>query len=227
MKNYYKLLQIDPSAEPAIIKSAYRTIMLNLKNHPDCGGDTACAQEINEAYSILKDPVKRKEYDKKNFYIMQNESCPKESRRFYYMRCYFCSTINRIDFNSTKTHLKTIKCGKCHSPFFSDTADIHKLRTHKRKYERFKCNFDISIQLKFKGEIYKGTCIDISSNGLRFYTETELKVDQIIKIQFKHNGFHAIAKIIRVKNLIDDHKQITECAATYIEARYDNKPLKN
>ena len=158
MKNYYKILQVDPSAEPAVIKSAYRTIMLNLKNHPDYGGDTLCAQEINEAYDILKDPVKRCNYDKKNFYKIQTGTSVKEKRQYYYMRCYFCGTINRIEFESTQTSLKTIRCGRCHSPFFSDTADVHKIRTHKRKYQRFKCSFDITIQLKFKGELYKGKC---------------------------------------------------------------------
>ncbi|PIU18853.1 MAG: hypothetical protein COT18_09665 [Elusimicrobia bacterium CG08_land_8_20_14_0_20_59_10] len=62
-KNYYKILQVQPDAHPAIIKTAYRTMMQELKMHPDLGGDNARAQELNEAHEVLSDPEKRRAYD--------------------------------------------------------------------------------------------------------------------------------------------------------------------
>lgn len=62
-KDYYTLLQVHPDADPAIIKSAYRTIMGELKMHPDLGGSTEKAQRLNEAYETLSDPDKRRAYD--------------------------------------------------------------------------------------------------------------------------------------------------------------------
>ena len=65
MKNYYRILQLDPSAEPAAIAAAYRR--LALKYHPDknkSDGATARMQEINEAYQILRNPRTRSEYDR-------------------------------------------------------------------------------------------------------------------------------------------------------------------
>ena len=44
------------------MKKAYRK--LALKNHPDKGGDLKKFQSITEAYEILKDPKKRKNYDR-------------------------------------------------------------------------------------------------------------------------------------------------------------------
>ncbi|KAL2317646.1 hypothetical protein Fmac_031522 [Flemingia macrophylla] len=65
-KNYYEILEVDYDATDDAIRSNY--IRLALKWHPDKQKDqdyaTSRFQEINEAYQILSDPVKRREYDK-------------------------------------------------------------------------------------------------------------------------------------------------------------------
>lgn len=63
-KNHYKVLQVDPSAEPEIIAAAYKR--LALKYHPDTNKSpeaTPKMQEINEAYGVLSDPDARVRYD--------------------------------------------------------------------------------------------------------------------------------------------------------------------
>ncbi len=64
-KDYYKILGIEKSASPAEIKKAYRK--LALKYHPDKNkGDKASEEkfkEISEAYAVLSDPEKKKQYD--------------------------------------------------------------------------------------------------------------------------------------------------------------------
>ena len=62
--NYYKVLQVDPEADPLIIKNAYYTILNQLKCHPDKGGDLEKAKLINEAYHILSSAELREEYDR-------------------------------------------------------------------------------------------------------------------------------------------------------------------
>lgn len=62
MKNYYKILQIDPAAEEEVIRGAYQR--LSQKYHPDrSGGDQAKMAEINEAKVVLLDPLKKEAYD--------------------------------------------------------------------------------------------------------------------------------------------------------------------
>ena len=64
-KDYYKILGVSLSANDAEIKKAYRE--MSMKWHPDRNPDidvTATMQDINEAYTILKDAVKRSRYDK-------------------------------------------------------------------------------------------------------------------------------------------------------------------
>ena len=61
-KNYYEVLGINKGASKEDIKKAF--YKLAGKYHPDKkGGDEAKFKEVNEAYQILSDESKRKEYD--------------------------------------------------------------------------------------------------------------------------------------------------------------------
>jgi len=64
-KDYYKALGVSKTAKPAEIKAAYRK--LARKYHPDANKGDASAEErfkeISEAYSVLSDEKRRKEYD--------------------------------------------------------------------------------------------------------------------------------------------------------------------
>ena len=60
--NYYEILEIPQDSSEAEIKKAYRK--LAMKYHPDKNPDTGDKfKKISEAYSILSDKGKRKEYD--------------------------------------------------------------------------------------------------------------------------------------------------------------------
>jgi len=65
IKNYYAILGVSPQASQEEIKRAYRS--LAKQYHPDKNlGDPASEEklkEINEAYQILGDEGKRREYD--------------------------------------------------------------------------------------------------------------------------------------------------------------------
>jgi curved DNA-binding protein len=63
--DYYKTLGVEKKADPESIKKAYRK--LALKYHPDRNPNNHEAEEkfkeISEAYAVLSDPEKRKQYD--------------------------------------------------------------------------------------------------------------------------------------------------------------------
>ena len=61
-KNYYDILGVSKNASQDEIKKSYRELCK--KYHPDrTGGDDTKIKEINEAYAVLGDEQKRKEYD--------------------------------------------------------------------------------------------------------------------------------------------------------------------
>merc|ERR1712217_288097 len=65
-RNYYEVLEVPKDADEKAIKSAYRK--LALKWHPDKNPDDRQTAEIKfrevaEAYEVLSNPEKRKNYD--------------------------------------------------------------------------------------------------------------------------------------------------------------------
>lgn len=121
MKNYYKILQVDKDASPEIIKVAYK--LLVKKNHPDLkeGEDKKNAEEkikeINEAYDVLSNPVKKSEYDHSlinenvsqeqyNFILNENMNLKKELNYFHnlYNRNNYYKQNNTNMYNESNSN---------------------------------------------------------------------------------------------------------------------------
>lgn len=84
--HYYSLLKVDRQASLSAIKQAYRQLARQL--HPDLNpNDEAAAEQfkaLNEAYEVLSDPAKRRQYDRygADWRKAKNESTiPYPSRR--------------------------------------------------------------------------------------------------------------------------------------------------
>lgn len=78
-KDYYKILEVHPEASLEVIKKAYQT--LALRYHPDrhISAKKLWAEgkfkELSEAYQVLTDPIKRRDYDRDGY----SEQLVKES----------------------------------------------------------------------------------------------------------------------------------------------------
>jgi curved DNA-binding protein len=60
-KNYYEVLGVQKTASTDEVKKAFKK--LARKHHPDAGGDESKFKDISEAYEVLSDAEKRREYD--------------------------------------------------------------------------------------------------------------------------------------------------------------------
>ena len=82
--DYYNILGVDKNADEKTIKKAYRK--LALKYHPDKNKGDKKAEEkfkqINEAYTVLSDPEKRKKYDKYGKDWEQFEAAEKHYKQY-------------------------------------------------------------------------------------------------------------------------------------------------
>lgn len=77
--DYYMILQVHPSAEPEIIKSAYRR--LAQMYHPDVSKDTQSQKKmqlINKAYATVSDPSLRRAYHR-TWLMHQKPAAEKET----------------------------------------------------------------------------------------------------------------------------------------------------
>tara|TARA_Y100000741_G_scaffold314750_1_gene260306 strand:+ start:299 stop:739 length:441 start_codon:yes stop_codon:yes gene_type:complete len=77
MKNYYNILEINKNATKEEIKSAYKK--LALKYHPDKNQKNKEAaedkfKEISEAYEVLSDESKKRNYDLGNNISVSNQN---------------------------------------------------------------------------------------------------------------------------------------------------------
>lgn len=59
--DHYSILGVNRDASDKELKTAYKKA--SMQHHPDRGGDEETFKKINEAYSTLKDPQKRQQYD--------------------------------------------------------------------------------------------------------------------------------------------------------------------
>jgi curved DNA-binding protein CbpA len=57
----YRVLQVDPAANPVVIQAAYRALAQVF--HPDVSGDEDEMKRINAAWEVLGDPRRRRQYD--------------------------------------------------------------------------------------------------------------------------------------------------------------------
>lgn len=92
MKTLYELLEVSENASKEIIEKAYK--VLAKKYHPDLQeeGDKQEAEkkmkQINEAYEVLSDEEKRKEYDLKLAQERSKEEVQKQSQSEYNQNQY-------------------------------------------------------------------------------------------------------------------------------------------
>ena len=71
-KDHYKTLQVDPEADPEVIKAAYKALARKL--HPDVdftGIEEYRLKELTRAFDILHDPAERKAYDLRRVYRLR------------------------------------------------------------------------------------------------------------------------------------------------------------
>ena len=77
--DYYQVLQVDPAAEPEVVRAAFRA--LAGKHHPDVkGGSSERMTAINQAWDALGDPARRAVYDKSRVTLAPRRHQP-EARR--------------------------------------------------------------------------------------------------------------------------------------------------
>lgn len=125
-KNYYSILEVNPSSDEKIIKKSY--YKLSYKHHPDKKGDPLIFSEITEAYNILSNKDSRDEYDVKSkfgrnyneyfelFDIKFDLDQKKEQERYDNFKKNDVDNITiKVDsnFNGNLEYERWVKCKTC------------------------------------------------------------------------------------------------------------------
>ena len=184
-RNYYRLLQVQPDAPIEVIRASYRTLMRELKQHPDLGGSSSNAALLNEAYRTLSNPTLRTEYDKKLFLRYTKQSL--STQAFGHLKhtkplCPFCKA------SLTSQDRPDRSCSVCQSPLQSK-GDVSV--QDRRALARIKRNDRIFYWSQWPQEPLEAKMIDISPRGMRLLCGQQIKPGTVLKI--RGPGFKASA----------------------------------
>ena len=209
-RNYYRILQVQADAPFEIIRTSYRTLMRELKQHPDLGGDNWTASIINEAFEILSDSVRRAEYDRELLSEYTIKAVPNgnsKKKPLYGISCPVCNAVharhahNEMDCSVSGSFKATWNA----SPFSSCRRSVNRIKTNG------KLTFCVSRSLIGRG----ARVLDISPNGIRFKCSKDLRTNETILL--RSSVLRAEARVISSKkNLLNG----TTCY--YIGAQFTN-----
>lgn len=189
-RNYYRILNVQPDAPVEIIRSSYRTLMHQLKQHPDLGGDHWNAVLINEAYAVLTDPVKRAQYDHQWFARrpdgvgVDTPLGRKEKTESPFPQtslqpdCLFCHLPHQY---GQHIHVEAL-CSACRSPLYPiQRQGLPSI--DRRVIDRINKRHMITFYTHWpQPEGYTGESLDMSLNGMKFVTLKSVTEGQILKI---------------------------------------------
>ncbi len=200
-RNYYRILQIQPDAPASVIDASY----IALRKNPS--QDKVL---LEEAYRILSDPIKRRQYDVRlaaeNFVeakqqpdrnnthtgmsvVVGNELHPvgqvyQAAIKHY---CVFCKT----PFMFQNGIYQNEYCLECSSPLYSMHLDA--LNSTERTMLRIGIRGELTFYLFWPGMAFSGLFQDLSPSGLRFISNQSVDLKEIIKIDAPN--LQAVAEI--------------------------------
>jgi predicted nucleic acid-binding Zn ribbon protein len=221
-RNYYRILHVQPEAPLEIIKASYRSLMTKLKAHPDLGGDHETAVLINQAYVVLSDPNKRRQYDqmlqtrkysqsgratqhrgndsaepsvKTNASNVKSNPKSQQARTAgSHQKCVFCGTATFLAPKSPK------HCSACSSPLEpARTAANGRLREifGRRTAPRVAKAGALMIYPQWPHNGFAARLRDLSPSGISMLTHYGARAGQILKLDSAH--LKGIAHVVSVK----------------------------
>jgi len=205
-RNYYRVLHVQPDAPVAVIKATYRTLMRNLKMHPDLGGDTWNAALVNEAYAVLSDRLKRERYDRQILqnlrrHSVQTDDVGQTTRGSDPSYCLFCKS----PFLNAPGQATRERCPECRSPLQGIDSEESKL-TLRRIAGRIEQSFEIVYYTYWPQSPRTATAKDLSPTGIAIAGMESCFVGQLIKLESEF--LNAIAQVKNREAVGDSSTQV-------------------
>ncbi len=167
-RNYYRILQVQPDAPPEVIRASYRTLMRELKQHPDLGGDQWNAGILNEAYETLGNPGRRAEYDKRLFETYIKRPFPEKAPEKKSVMSLFCPFCKRPMARRTESGEG---CPACRDPLEPHGGHETFNRAQRRSSWRIRKPGKLLYYYSRPEKEQSAEMIDISTGGIRFMCE--------------------------------------------------------
>ncbi len=226
LKNYYRILQVQSDAPAAIITASYQAL---IKSSPEI------ISLLDESYRILSNEKARKQYDIYLANLLTDTSSrnnaqphstnpittsknasnsektlslqPYQAVILHY--CAFCKTPYRSQANLYGNE----NCLECASPLTS--LEHESLKLFRRTMKRIPIQGDFLFYLFWPGKPYSGFFQDLSSSGLRFWSQQSIDLQETIKVDA--SNLQAIAEITHTSA----EKNGTSIGARFITVQFN------
>jgi hypothetical protein len=194
-RNYYRILHVQPDAPDDMIRASYRTLMKQLRMHPDLGGDHWNAAVINEAFETLSDPVKRAAYDRtlKGFREGRGQNPPPTTTEgsaapnsepdpsaARICNCPFCGAPYGTGIADSPDAI----CNLCQSPLFPATRHEGLTATRRTLARLPRSMLVTCCEASQPAVTFELITEDISLNGMRVTSPSQLSAGQRLRIEF-------------------------------------------
>jgi hypothetical protein len=210
-RNYYRILQVQPDAPVEIIHASYRTLMRELKHHPDLGGSNDDAALLNEAYDTLSDPQRRSDYDDKLFHQFIKQD---SSRSQSLLVPVFCPVCKKPILRKPE---RGEVCLTCRTPLQSET-EPEVANGNVRTISRTKSSAPIEYYSAWPGKAEKGRMIDFSPKGMRFLCDGKIAAHSVLKISC--DLLEAAGVVTNVSEEIDREQKIYAIGVCFLAVRF-------
>jgi|SRR5579871_4614954 len=187
-RDYYRILHVQPDAPVEIIRTSYRTLMRGLRMHPDVGGDTAAAAEINEAFAVLSDAGRRAIYDAERgtpsvaaaqpqSLVLARVGSDIPLTIAIRLTCSFCDASCAV----ARIVDPSARCDRCGSPLVPIARD-GRTGTGRRAFHRVDRSFDVTCWTMCQREGASGPTKDLSVGGLSFLSPIRFDLERTVRI---------------------------------------------
>jgi curved DNA-binding protein CbpA len=210
-RNYYRILQVQPDAPVEIIRSSYRTLMRELKMHPDLGGSTWDASVLNEAYETLIDPARRAAYDEELFLKYTKQTGAYNRQPAAPVVCPICKQP------LSKKALPGELCQTCQTPLRSDEPPEAQ-HAKSRSIDRIVKSEEISYYVAWPGTAQRGRMVDFSPKGMRFICDRKIPPETVLKIS--SSLFEASGTVTNLSEEIQGNQKCYAVGVCFLAVRF-------
>ena len=206
-RNYYRLLNVQFDAPPAVIKASYRTMMQKMKMHPDLGGNEEQAMLLNEALETLLDEHQRARYDEALkqsqpglFSQRQGSSerktqCPAESAKpkapedtaadnaesLDRLKCSFCGNESGVAKRDRHGWSQSARCSRCDAPLSQVKVQPVLVDRDQRQVQRMDFSSSVLVKTAWpNGENVSAEVQDFSTKGARLRLQISVAQGQVM-----------------------------------------------
>ena len=197
-RNLYRILYVQPEAPPEVITAVYRCLMSQLRAHPDLGGNTEVAARINQAYQVLRDPVKRKAYDDSRRRPLSSRARPDDGE----VRRTAAATAGTCPFCAAPVPARIeaeTRCRRCASPLAPVAAELATAREPfgRRSAPRVEKNSRVTVHAAPDETPVSAVLRDLSASGVSLYTAVAVRTGRNIRIEAL--GMDMVAHVIKTQ----------------------------